>query len=98
MGAGDVGMIMTGEVADISPASGGWGESIIPSDAIGWTPLLVDAMCRHRLFASRVCGWGLNNVPTYNRQKFGEVGVRAPGGNGLRLKSLQLRRDGHPAL
>lgn len=25
-GAGDVGMIMTGEVADISPASGGRGE------------------------------------------------------------------------
>ena len=26
LGAGDVGMIMAGEVADISPASGGWGE------------------------------------------------------------------------
>ena len=28
------------------------------------------------------------------RQKFGEVGIRAPGGDGLRLKSLQLTVNG----
>ena len=30
---------------------------------IGWTPISVDAMCRHRLFASRVSGWGLKQCP-----------------------------------
>ena len=31
---------------------------------IGQTPISVDAMCRHRLFASRVRGWGLKTVTT----------------------------------
>ena len=31
MEAGDVGMIMAGEVADISPASGGWGLKQCPN-------------------------------------------------------------------